>query len=127
MLDIKLYFTYGKWNLYQNFKKFQTIMNILVVSRPDYSCIHQLISRIHDFVTVFEATRFFVSNAFFQLSLSVFQLFIQLSLKCYLSLAFFIYTSCYRDTLYFAYLRLCPRIGLYMSYLCDLFFIIIFI
>ena len=49
-------------------------MNILVVSRPDYSCIHQLISRIHDFVTVFEATRFFVSNAFFQLSLSVFQL-----------------------------------------------------
>ena len=38
-----------------------------------------------------------------------------------LSVAYYIETFSYRDTIYFQYLSLCLRLGLFMSYLCDLF------
>ena len=66
---------------------------------------------------------FFISNTFFQLSLSVVKLLNELSfermlLKCCLL---------HMDTLYFVYLCLCLRLGLFISYLSELFFIFIFI
>ena len=62
----------------------------------------------------FLPTRFFISNAFFQFSLSVTSHFNKLGLKCsFLSLVYYIETLSYQDTLYFLYLSLCPRLGLY--------------
>ena len=50
-----------------------------------------------------------------------------MSLKCCLSVTYYIEIVSYQDKLYFLYLSLCLRLGLYMSYLCNLFVIIIFI
>ena len=80
---------------------------------------------IFAFIAVLHA--FFISNAFFQLSLSVASLFSKLSFKCCLGVAYYIGTLSYRDTLYFLYLSLCLRLGLYISYLCHHLTIIIFI
>ena len=44
-----------------------------------------------------------------------------MSLKSFLSVAYYIETLSYRNTLYLLYLCLCLSLGLYMSYLCDLF------
>ena len=50
-----------------------------------------------------------------------------MSFKCCQRFAYYIETLSYRDTLYFLYLSLCLRFGLYISYLCDLCCHIIFI
>ena len=65
-------------------------------------------------------TRFFISNTFFQLSVSVAYLFHELSFKCCLGVAWFIY-------IYVLYLCPCLDLGLFVSYLCFLVFILIFI
>ena len=72
-------------------------------------------------------TFFFISNTFFQLSLSVVKLLNELSFECCSSVAYYIWTLFKRDTLYFVYLCLCLRLGLFVSYLFELFFIFIFI
>ena len=64
---------------------------------------------------------FFISNAFFQLSLSVLT-FEQFEPQMLLiSVAYYREKLSCRDTLLFLYLALCLHLGLYMSYLCDLF------
>ena len=69
---------------------------------------------------------FFISNAFFQLSLSVALLFNELSLKCCLSVAYYIEAFTNRDMLYLVYLFLCLCFGLFMFYLYDIFFHFLF-
>ena len=64
---------------------------------------------------------FFIRNTFF-FSLSVAQLFNELSLNCCLSIAYYTEALSYRDMLYFVYLSLYARLRLFMSYLCDLLF-----
>ena len=56
-----------------------------------------------DFSGLAHYTLFYISNAIFQLSLSVDKLFNELSLKCYLSFAYYILTSSYWETFYFVY------------------------
>ena len=65
---------------------------------------------------------FFLSNAFFQLRLSIAKLFNELSLKCCLSVAYYTEALSYRDTLCFVYLSPYLRLGVFSSYLRDLFF-----
>ena len=62
----------------------------------------------------FVNTPFFISNAFFQLSLSVPYLFNELSLNCCSSFAYYIYTSLYPDTSCFICLCLFLRLSLFM-------------
>ena len=64
---------------------------------------------------------FYKKRFFFQLSISVASIFNKLSINCCLSVAYYIEILSYRDTLYFLFLSLCLGLGLYMSYLCDLF------
>ena len=64
---------------------------------------------------------------FFQLSLSFAWLFNKLSLKCCLSVPYHTEILSYQDRLHFPYLSVCLRLGPYISYLCNLFAIIIFI
>ena len=65
-------------------------------------------------------TRFFISNTFFQLSVSVGYLFHEWSFKCCLGVAWFIIYIC-------VIFVSCLDLGLFMSYLCFLVFILIFI
>ena len=81
------------------------------------------------------------SKTFFNVKSSTYHFNIKMKILAYfqicisvpLSFAYYIEAFSYRDTLYFVYLSLCLRLGLFMSYLCDLsylfilFFIIIFI
>ena len=68
---------------------------------------------------------FFISNAFYQLNLSVAWFFNELNLKRCWSVVYYIETSLYRDTLCFIYW--CLHLDLLMSYMCDPFFITVFI
>ena len=65
---------------------------------------------------------FFISNEFFSTQLQCCLTFNELSLKCCLSVTYHIEALSYGDTLYFVYLSLCLPLGLFNSYLCDLFF-----
>ena len=86
------------FSFYQGYQKLQSPNGPQNLYRPFISCLHA----------------FFISNAFFQLSLSVTSHFNKLGLKCcFLSLVYYIETLSYQDTLYFLYLSLCPRLGLY--------------
>ena len=64
----------------------------------------------------------FYKERFFQLSLSVAWLFNELTVKCCLSVAYYIEALSYRNMLYVVYLPLCLCHGLFMCYLCTLFF-----
>ena len=55
------------------------------------------------------------------------ELFNESNVECCLSFTYHIWISSYRATLYFVYLCLYPRLSLFMSYICDLFTIFIFI
>ena len=71
---------------------------------------------------------FFISHAFFQLSLSVAWLFYELSFKCCLGgCPIHINIIIMWHFLYLLYLYLFLNLGLFISYLCDLFLILIFI
>ena len=80
-------------------------------------------------VTLFSKSILFfsISNALFQLSLSVAELFNELSLKYCLIVAYYIKTSSYRDMLYCVHLFLCLRLSLFVSSLCDVFFHYLFL
>ena len=90
-----------------------------------YNILGFYYERTHNSFTIKELRQIhsvFRSNAFFQLSLSVAKCFIELSLRCCLRVAYYMEALSYRDRLYFVYLSLGLHIGLFMSYLCDLFF-----
>ena len=65
---------------------------------------------------------FFYKQRFFSTQLQCCLTFNELSLKCCLSVAYYIEALSYGDTLYFVYLSLCLPLGVFNSYLCDLFF-----
>ena len=89
-----------------------------------YNILGFYYERTHNSFTIKELRQIhsvFRTNAFFQLSLSVAKCFIELSLRCCLRVAYYMEALSYRDRLYFVYLSLGLHIGLFMSYLCDLF------
>ena len=64
---------------------------------------------------------FFISNTFFQLSLSVAKFSNELNLKCWFNVAYYTKTLFNRNTLYCTSISSLP-LGLFTSYLCDLSF-----
>ena len=93
------------------------------VSLPRYIliiCIHDTLCNVTCVVLV--TTHFFISNAFFYLTFSLTEL--QMLLRCRLINISIIIV---RHFLYLLYLCPCIDSGQFISYLCDLFFIFIFI
>ena len=84
------------------------------------------IKHVHSSVSCLHA--FFISNTCFQLSLSVAQFFDELSFKCCLGVLNK-YKHHHNETvlIFTTFVSMSLDLGLFMSYLCDLFFIFIFI
>ena len=107
---------YSKWYCISYFFLHQ-------VSLPRYIliiCIHDTLCNVTCVVLV--TTHFFISNAFFYLTFSLTEL--QMLLSCRLINISIIIV---RHFLYLLYLCPCIDSGQFISYLCDLFFIFIFI
>ena len=68
-----------------------------------------------------------VAKLFNESNVKWIELFNESNVECCLSFTYHIWISSYRATLYFVYLCLYPRLSLFMSYICDLFTIFIFI